>query len=43
MLDVTVAVAVFPAGGVWLVGRLYGAGDLFERRPGVVVTGSWLT
>jgi uncharacterized protein len=43
MLDVTVAAAVFPAGGVWLAGRLYGAGDPFERRPGVVVTGSWLT
>jgi hypothetical protein len=43
MLDVTVAVAVFPASGVWLAGRLYGAGDPFERQPGVVVTGSWLT
>jgi hypothetical protein len=43
MLDVTVAAAVFPAGRVWLAGRLYGAGDPFERRPGVVVTGSWST
>ena len=43
MLDMTVAAAVFPAGGVWLAGRPYGAGDLFEHPPGVVVTGSWLT
>jgi uncharacterized protein len=43
MPDLTVAAALFPAGGAWLAGRLYGADDPFERRPGVVVTGSWLT
>jgi hypothetical protein len=42
MLDVTVAAAVFPAGGLRLARRLDGAGDPFERRPGVV-TCSWLT
>jgi hypothetical protein len=40
---VTISSVVFPAGGVWLAGRLYGAGDAFVRRAGVVVTGSWLT
>jgi hypothetical protein len=41
--EVTISSVVFPAGGVWLAGRLYGAGDAFVRRAGVVVTGSWLT
>ena len=43
MTEVTVSRVVFPAGGVWLAGRLHGAWDPLERRPGVVVTGSWLT
>jgi fermentation-respiration switch protein FrsA (DUF1100 family) len=42
-MDVTISSVVFPAGGVWLAGRLHRAGDAFVRRPGVVVTGSWLT
>ena len=43
MTEATVSRVVFPAGSVWLAGRLHGASDPLERRPGVVVTGSWLT
>ena len=35
---------LFTSGGSLIVGRAYRrAGDLSERQPGVLVTGSWLT
>lgn len=41
--DVTTESFVFAGGDAVLAGRLHRRGPTFERRPGVVVTGSWLT